>query len=366
MWFAQARVSWIVISGLMINAMVSSVTSASPHQDHHEDAAAPGVGRRVAATAYTLVPGLLISGGGHWITGESMSAERLFWIKIGGWAGILSGGAIMARSGASPVVTPWATPLLILSGTAIVSSSVLDAVGVWSDTRRSKERQTPPVQAAPLTRGRGAQVFEAGLSSRRSSFAPVHLLTSLRWSHQLGRYAYAVEGGWGDQQGRYQAHVERRLSVSMGWAIWTRLGYTAHLHERARFTLQQGEFTLRSTLRLGRLIGPSLSSMSGAVAVGWSGGAFVYDGEEIDQVTGVLGMFRLTHHSLSDRLRFSVSYDHRHDGWVGGAIVPGLGSGILGSISGMMSGRIARHVWVEARAMFGAAHIYTVALNWAR
>ena len=335
----------------------------------------PTLGRRVLGSLYALGPGLIVSGGGHWIIHEPQTARRLMWLKLGGLAGILGGGALLARSGASAHVTSWVTPLLLGSGAAFVSASALDLIGTWGGD--VKAQRGPTHNAAPLTLGRGVNTLTLQTGTRATALTAPHALSKLRWSHQLGAYAYALSAAYGDEQSRYQTHLERALTRGRGVTLWARLGGVMHRQHQALFTLTQAELTLRARVYFGEWLGSTLNALSGEVAAGWSGGALSYDSVgagavgagavgavgAVDAVTSILGGFTLTHHSARDRLRVSVEYDHRHDGWAGGAIIPGLASGILGSIRGAVSARLSTRWWVSADAEFGSAHLYTLSLS---
>lgn len=380
------RRSWALSAFVSLSLLLCEVARASPQENPQASSQpdpirstalpseSPTLKRRLLATGYTLGPGLLISGGGHWITGDSEGASKLLWMKLGGLSGVILGGVVLARSGASELVTPWVVPTLLVSGSAFTGASVLDAVGVWGSSTAS---EAPSSTIAPSLSGRGGSSLELSFASRATSTRH-HGLSGVAWSHQLGRYAYRLSGSWTSgswggtravsgfnapsEGARYHALLERSLTQGNGWSLWTRLGYSAHLNKPAQVTLQQGEFTLRAPIHFGRWISPNLNSMSGEVALGWSGGAVSYAQGSVDSITGILGGFRLTHHSLQDRLRVGVTYNHRHDGWEGGAIVTGLGSGILGFIQPSVSARFGERWWVESRAAFGSAHLYTLSL----
>jgi hypothetical protein len=321
------------------------------------------IGHRSLASLIALGSGTIISGGGHWWVGSSSSASRLLWWKLGGLAGVTIGGFALAQSGASNIVTPWATPLLIFSGATTIMPSLLDLIGIWQQPQASIS--LPKLDQAPLLKGKAQTMLSVQSGIRQTVLQPYHLFNAIDWTQQLGRSAYQLSGSWSQLQSRFQIHTEHYFTQGIGWSLWGRAGLSTHQQPQSEVSLYQGEAMLRFALRFGQLIGPSLKSMSGHLSAGWSGGALFYRTGPADQLTGILGGFGLTHHSLQDRLRVGVTYNHRHDDWVGGAIIPGLGSGILGFLQAETSIQVSQRLWISAQANWGAAHLYTLGLNWA-
>ena len=120
----------------------------------------PSTAQRSLASVVALTPGVVIAGGGHWMIGQEDTAEALFWAKLGGLVGIFAGGAAVATSGASELVTPWAIPALVVSGAAFVIPTALDLVGVWSDPKAPRTPSAPRL-GAPLLYGRGQFIVGA-------------------------------------------------------------------------------------------------------------------------------------------------------------------------------------------------------------
>lgn len=321
------------------------------------------IGHRSLASLIAVGSGMMISGGGHWWIGSPSSASRLLWWKLGGLAGITIGGFALAQSGASNIVTPWATPLLIFSGAATIMPSLLDLIGIWQQPQAPIS--LPKLDQAPLLNGKAQTMLSVQSGIRQTVLQPYHLFNAIDCTQQLGRSAYQLSGSWSQLQSRFQIHTERYFTQGIGWSLWGRAGFSTHQQPQSKVSLYQGEAMLRFALRFSTLIGPSLRSMSGHLSAGWSGGALFYRTGPADQITGILGGFGLTHHSFKDRLRVGVTYNHRHDDWVGGAIISGIGSGILGFLQMETSIQVSQKVWMSVQANWGAAHLYTLGLSWA-
>ena len=354
------QVHVFIISCLLLIFSAQVHATPNPKTSFEEDSTQtkdPSLGQRSFAATAALIPGLLIGGSGHWLIGQNESAKALFWTKLSGTLGLLTMGSALATSGASNLVTPWATPALILSGASFVLPTALDLIGVWNSSKLAPH--IPSVTSAPLLNGRGQTSLALISAMRKTSLVAPHLLYGFSFGQDLGQLAYQLGGSWSDKESRYELRGERLCIRRSGWSLWCRLGATSHHFIESDVSLNQAELSFIAPLKLGSLLGASLSSMSAQLGVGWSGGALTFAEESSDAFTGVIGGFRLTYHSLLDRLRTTVSYEHRHDDWVGGALVPGLGSGILGYISSTLSWRIFRVLWISIEASFGASHLYT-------
>lgn len=337
------------------------VESTTQHIESHQTEN-QSLWKKILATSYALGPGIVVSGGGHYIMNQEQAAKKLFWIKISGLGGVILGGTLLAKSGASNLATPWVIPLLITSATAFIGSSLLDLIGIWSQSKANTH--LPKLHIAPLTDYKGSFVLNASMATRQTAIEPYHLLSTIHWVQQINMWAYDLQASWIDLQQRYELHIERSITQGQGWSLWGRLGGLSHLNQSADFSFYQGELTLQTSFRLGQLIAPSLNALSSDLWVGWGGGAVSYGSDSSDQITTILGGMRFTHHSFNDHLRVATTYDHRHDGWTGGAIIPGLGSGILGSLEVSISTRIGKYFWLESSAKFGSAHIGSIMLSW--
>ena len=322
----------------------------------------PTAWRRATGVALSIAPGLVLSGGGHWVVGRPIEARRLFWLKLGTLATLFASGAAVARSGASEYVTPWGVPLMVTSGVSWMSVTLLDLLGAVSSPR--PQPQALREAQAPGLRGgeRLSLTLQSGL--RTSATRPQHLSWGLDWAQRVGRWAHHGGVSGADEQLRARLGGARALRAQADWGSWVQLAYTAHLNQRASVGLHQLELTSRWEGAMGALIGPSLSAVRAQLWLGWAGGVIRYPLGDVDATSAILGGLTLTHHSLNDRLRVSVGYDHRHDGWEGGAVVSGLGSGVLGFGHAQLMTKLSDNLWVGARGAWGSAHVYTLNLGW--
>ena len=326
--------------------------------------------RRGAGAGLALIPGVLISGGGHWVVGRNKEAKRLFWLKLSSLASLLTSGAVVASAGASEYVTPWGVPMILTSALSFVSVTLLDLTGALSEPQRPSQALRGLL--TPQLRSGEQGSFELQGGYRRSATRPDHALWGLSWAHRLegnkrrsrGRSLYVVKLSGADEQVRGSVAGAWALRARRAWSSWAQLSYVGHHNTRADVMLHQLELTSRWESSLGALIGPSLSALRGQLWFGWAGGILRYPLGDNDGTSAILGGLTLTHHSLSDRLRVSVGYDHRHDGWEGGALLYGLGSGVPGFVHTSLHARLTDQLWLGARGAWGSTHLYTLNVGW--
>ncbi|MAD60535.1 MAG: hypothetical protein CMH49_03335 [Myxococcales bacterium] len=322
--------------------------------------------RKSTASLLALGSAPIFAGTGHYLIDETKVATQLFRWKLGGTLGILGGAYALASTGASDVVTPWAIPALIVSGASFVMPTIFDLWGIWSSAHphlTDSVLPLPSARIAPLLKDLGSTHLQLGLGSRQTVLQSAHAFYELIWSQQLNELAYQLGAAWTTEQSRFRLNIHHSLSEGQGWRLWQGIGLSTH--HQAQVDLYQGEFTLRLALRFAQLIHRKFRQFTGEMFTGWYGGAFAYPKGSLDQTTGILGGFALVHHSFEDHLRFKINYNHRHDDWVGGAIVPGVGSGILGYVQSSISLKLKSDLWLQTQASFGAAHLYTMHLVWA-
>lgn len=321
----------------------------------------PSIWQKGAGATLALIPGVLVSGGGHWMIDRNQEASRLFWIKLGSLGVLLSSGALVARSGASEYVTPWGVPLLLGSGLTFLSSTLLDFIGTLSTLHpKPKSLQQPLI---PALRSGEVMSFTSQIGTRQTAQTQ-DLYWKMYWAQQVKPLVYHLELSGSDEQLRLYVGGSKALYAHSDWGSWIQLAYTTHLNQRSAVKLQQFELTSRWEGSLGGLIGPSLNAFRAQLCLGWSGGWLSYPLGDLDAISGILGGLTLTHHSFSDRLRISLEYNHRHDGWEGGAIIKGLGSGVLGFVSTQVLLRVMQNFWLGARGAWGSTHLYTLNVGW--
>lgn len=339
--------------------------SAAPQ---HADPAPPinqtssSAWRRGAGVALSLVPGVLVSGGGHKVMGRDQEARRLFWLKLSALGALSLSGAAVARSGASEYVTPWGVPLMLASGLSFVSATLLDLTGSLSEPQPQPEVLRSSLAPSLRAGEQGSLSLQGG--SRESATRPLHTYWGVSWAQRGARWCYHLKGSGADEQLRVGLGGARALWTQPAWGSWAQLSYTGHLNQRAALALHQLELTSRWEGALGALIGPSLSALRGQLWVGWAAGVISYPLGDVDATSAILGGLTLTHHSARGHLRVAVGYDHRHDGWEGGAVIKGLGSGVLGFAHASVNARVSERLWLGARGAWGAAHLYTINLGW--
>jgi hypothetical protein len=314
----------------------------------------------VAAAA---VPGIVVHGTGHLVSGESATGKRLLLMECIGASMFLGGLGTIAVTGASRYFVAPAAATTMLGFGLFSTSYVADIYGTAkTDGDASLSRTVPPAR------------WETELGYRRLQDAefPYRDFLVERVSRQIGPLRLSPSG-WFSTAGdtaRYRAEAAYRVAGNLTEPKPRDVSHfdvtVAVTHQRHRpdhFTQSTVELSLDGRYDLARL-GPTLRGSFIEAGVGYALGRFDYD---------VAGL-RVPHdleHVLLGRVGFGVAlrglsapgseilgyYDHRHDDYVGGLKLPGRGSGIAGHLGLAARWFFNDNVGVLLDAQAGSAYL---------
>ncbi|WP_437724786.1 hypothetical protein [Sorangium sp. So ce861] len=298
-------------------------------------------GRRALAAAGAVVPGVIAHGTGHFLLGETRTGWILLGIE-GAGAGLAVGGlAGAAVSGASRrVIAP--IVLTTVTGAGLFGISLLaDLYGVLAPEggTGSPPRSLPWVE----TQLGMAYVYDPTFAYRTFLVPGMDLrLSSLRLSGS----------GWfslNDDNARLRAEAAVRFlgpgtpdgpRAADGSFLELEGAITHHRYTSDDFSTTTGEVTLQGRLDLahiGRTLRGSFAEMGWGIALeAYRYGRRPLEGNELLIPHFAFGMY--LGHAGYPRGEAKVFYDHRHDGYAGGAKIPGLGSGVPGHLG--LEGRL--------------------------
>jgi hypothetical protein len=345
-------------------AAAAAAAAAAPTAAASPTAAAAHHRRpRALPTAAAVVPGLVVHGTGHFAIGEPQTARNLLVMEGLGLGLFLSGGLTIVFTGASRYfVAPAASATML--GFGLFSTSYLaDIYGsVNSDG------------AAALSRYRAPARWETELGYRRiqdPEFAYRDFLVE-RVSRQIGHFRLSPSG-WFSLRGdtaRYRIESQYRLlgdideprprDVSF---IDLTLGFVHQRHRPEHFTTSLAELSLDARYDLARL-GPTLRGAFVELGAGYALGRIDYD------LSGLSVPYDLEH-LLLGRIGFGVTlrgpsapgsealvyYDHRHDDYVAGLKLTGLGSGVVGHFGLGARWFVSESIGVALDAQAGSAYL---------
>lgn len=301
---------------------------------------------RVLPFAAAVVPGLLVRGSGHFALAQPRTARNLLLMEGIGLGLFLGGGLTVVFTGASRYfVAPAASATML--GFGLFSTSYLaDIYGtVSNDGGAALSRYRPPAR------------WETELGYRRiedPEFAYRDLLVE-RVSRQIGPLRLTPSGIFSTRgdTARYRVEAQYRLAGAVDDPhpsdvsfLDLTLGFVHQRHRPEHFSRSSAELSLTGRYDFARL-GPTLRGAFFELGAGYALARTDYD------LSGLKVPSDLEH-ALLGRVGFGVTlrgasapgseaiiyYDHRHDDYVAGLKLTGIGSGVLG------------HFGVEARWFF--------------
>ena len=344
--------------GFLAIALLSRTSFAEPAADTSAQRPA-----RTLPTAAAVVPGLVVHGAGHFALGEPQTAKNLLLMEGVGLGLFLTGGLTIVLTGASRYfVAPAASATML--GFGLFSTSYLaDIYGSLSSDGD-----------AALSRYRSPSRWETELGYRRvqdPEFAYRDFLVE-RVSRQVGRFRLSPSG-WFSLRGdtaRYRIESQYRLFGNVDRPrprdvsfLDVTLGFVHHRHRPEHFTASLAELSLDARYDLGRL-GPTLRGAFVELGAGYALGRIDYD------LSGTSVPYDLEH-LLLGRIGFGVTlrgqsapgsealvyYDHRHDDYVAGLKLTGLGSGVVGHFGLGARWFVSESIGVALDAQAGSAYL---------
>jgi hypothetical protein len=309
------------------------------------------------------VPGLLVHGSGHYALGQPRTARRLLLMEGIGLGLFLSGGLTIVLTGASRYfVAPAASATML--GFGLFSTSYLaDIYGTVSNDG-----------GAALTRYRLPARWETELGYRRiedPQFA-YRDFSFQRVSRQIGPLRLSPSGYFslrGDSA-RYRVESQYRLlgnvedprprDVSF---LDVTLAFTHQRHRPEHFSRSLAELSLDARYDLARL-GPTLRGAFIELGTGYAIARTDYDLSGLKVPSDI-------EHLLLGRIGFGVTlrgqsapgseallyYDHRHDDYVAGLKLSGIGSGVIGHFGVAARWFFTERIGVALDAQAGSAYL---------
>ncbi len=310
----------------------SAISGDDPSADEAEN---PSDTERALALGAAIFPGVLVHGTGHYVLGRNGTATTILVGQGIGLGLVVLGTTVLVSTGAARALSGPAAATAIAGGGLVFVTWAADLYGVlapdggWGQAARI----TPAWESEwgyqyvydPQFDYRQFQVvgFDARLGKVRIS--PKHWASPDDGNARL-RVA-AVYRPWG---------ATPRDRASDGSFVEVEVAQSEHRYPRDRFAFTTSEWMLRGRLDLGRVA----DHLAGSFFEGDIGTAY--------QVTGfdVAGASNTASTLLLQKLAFgiyvgdnrhsggewAVYYDHRHDGFAGGILIPGGGGGMAGKV----------------------------------
>jgi hypothetical protein len=356
------RITSLFALALLLRATSSHAEPEPEPGDRSPPAPAPAKSR-VLPTAAAVIPGVIVHGAGHFAADDASTAKNLLLMEGLGLGLFVSGGATIVLTGASRYfVGPAATATML--GFGLFSGSFL------ADIYGNVSRDGGAAQA----RLRGPATWETEVGYRRiqdDEFAYRDFVVE-KLSRRIGRVRLSPSG-WFSLKGdsaRYRAEGQYRLLGDVDEPqphdlsyLDVTLAFTHQRHSPEHFSKSSAELSLDARYDLGRL-GPTLRGAFLELGTGYALGRIDYN------LTGVTVPHDIEH-LLLGRVGFGVTlrgqsapgsealvyYDHRHDDYVAGLKLSGIGSGVLGHFGLAARWFFSSRVGVALDAQAGSAYL---------
>lgn len=319
-----------------------------------EDAAST----RALATGAAIVPGIALHGAGHYVRGQRKTAMSLFVMELAGVGLVGVGLGGLALTGASRrVVTPLAMTTLV-GGSLFLVSFAADVFG----SAKGRDAWGRPGFVPTVETSLGVRAIYDPIFPHRylvtesidARVGPWRISPSVWFAPERPNTRARVELGY-----RFlgplpsAAHVlPSRGSYVEGFGAVTRHAYTADA-----FTLTTFEAMIRARTDL-RSLGRQLRGSFAELGVGTGVVRNHYDTLRISETTTLLlGTAAFGTYLGDGRGEAAIVYDHRRDGLVGGARLPGIPAGFLGSGGVRAKYFFTEEVGVAGEMLFGGAYL---------
>ncbi len=334
------RLAW----SLGILTFVAARIAGADDRSASAGSGASSAGSRAVATVVAVVPGAVVHGLGHVAKGDPKTGTTLMLVEAGGLVGIGGGLGILLATGASRKLVLPAAALTVLGSALFFTSYFADIYG----SATSGEQAGTARDFAPLmvTEGGYKYVYDPTFAYRSFFVEAVDL--------RLGRWRLRPEA-WhalDDRNERLRGTVGYRLTGPLpraaavagagaarapagGTFVDVEAALTRHAFVSNGFRVTTAEIQARGRWDLFHL-SPSLRGSfvegSAGLALGWYGYEFAkgaVDANDLLLAGFAYGVY-VGHANRAPSGEVSVFYDHRHDGFIAGMKLPGLGSGVPG------------------------------------
>jgi hypothetical protein len=306
--------------------------------------------------AAALFPGVIVHGAGHYAAGHDDTALTLLWLEGAGIASVLVNGSVLGLTGASRYfVAPAA--LGVIGGVGLFAITLL--ADIYGVTAPPCGFGRPPATIPYLE-------VEAGYRGiYDQQFAYRHLAV-LSTTVRSGRWRVAPSGAYALNDANTRLRLETGLRVlgplpheptRRGSFFEIDTAATHHDFDTEGFETTTLELTTGGRLDLDA-IGPTLRGAFSEASAGVAMARTRYDGGiPSDTDLLLLARFAFGLYLGPGRGEATLFYDHRHDGYAAGSIIPGLGSGVPGHF-GVNGFYYVTEAWgLGAEGMVGAATI---------
>jgi len=335
---------------------IATATTAKP------TTATPSTQARVAAGVGALVPGLLVHGTGHFLSGDAATGRKLLAMEGAGLGAFALGGVPLVLTGASrrivgpaAAVTIGGVGLFAISALADLYGVLAPAGGFGVAPRRLPSWQTElgyRYVYNPVFDYRSFVVYGIDFQTARVRVSPSAWFATDDTNARL-RLAAAVRV-WS------VARAHREGTADGSYLEWQG-ALTHHAYTSNRFALRTAETSLAGRVDLAH-VGPSLAGSFAAASLGIALQNYRYrvtgvpsDTSEMLLATFGFGIYLGGRGRRGPDGELMAYYDHRHDGFVAGLKMTGLGSGVAGHFG--LQGRcfFDEHWGVSGEVMAGSA-----------
>jgi hypothetical protein len=345
---------------------VPAVAAAAPRAEAAEETGAAAArapltpGRRTAAVAAALVPGLILRGSGHFVAGEREAARRLLVAGGAGAGALLLGLTALAATGASRyTVGPLAAVSMTGAG-LFLGSALADVYGVAVPAGGLGDVTPGPRWLVEL----GARYVANPNPTMSAEALSVEAIT-----FRAARFRVGVEAQAALDEANARLRAPAALALwrpGAGTQVEVEIAVSHHHQGPGAVSRTLGEAGLVGRFDFGRLA-PTMAGSFLDAAAGVAVGAARYHDlatEAMSLLTGGVGFgFRVGRGPRAGG-EIAVFYDHRHDGFAEGLKARGLASGPLGHF-GARADLFATAAWgVRLDAQVGSAIVAGASLLW--
>jgi hypothetical protein len=346
--------------------MAESGEPAEPAEPEHEaqalsECSDPSTARQALALGAVVVPGVLVHGAGSYVRGCRETAEKLLALEATGLGLGLAGGGTLMLTGAARSLAGVAVATAVTGGALLAMTWAADLYAVvapdggWGQAPvRVPLFETELGYAYVIDPRFDYKSFQFSRLSAR--FGRWHLVPSLWASPDDGNSRWRLLGGY------RLFGASTHASSRDGSFVELQAAVTDHRFPADRFALSTAEWSARGRLDLGRLDRSLLGSFA-ELAVGSAFQATRFEVENAGTTGSSLLLYRFAFGAyVGDPRRgggeAAVFYDHRHDGFAGGFLMSGLGSGPAGHLGLEGFGYFDGHWGLGAGASVGSAAVF--------
>lgn len=354
-WPFHARPSEIVsfrlrhsILALSLVLLAASAAEAEEPRATKTDVASPAEGssgsptvtpqRRALSAGAAVIPGVIVHGTGHYVLGETRTGNRLLLAEGVGLGMFLGGGATVFATGASRYVVGPAAAVAVVGFGLFATSFLADVYGTLSPDAGAAGKRLyilPFIETEVGYRYINDPQFAyrnfivESVSMRADRFR----VTPSGWFSTTGDSArYRLEAAY-----RFAGALPRKQPRDLSSLDVVAAG-VHHRYETVGFGIWSGEVAALGRYDL-QNIGPTLRGAFVEGGLGLGHQWIVYDLPGLDVpaddealLLARFGFGVVLRGRAAPGSEVLAYYDHRHDDYAGGFLMPGLTSGVLGRL----------------------------------